>query len=347
MKSRIKIILLILIVLISCKKGPKDFPPSNYKLSGGVFILNEGNFRGGNGSLSFYSYDSLKIYNDLFYAANGRSLGDVPYSMIIYEDKGYIVVNNSGKIEMIDPNSLKSLGSITGLNSPRNMAVINSSKAYVTSLYSDSLTIINLGNNTISGYINIRRTSEAIVVLDNKVFVSNWAGGKEVMVINTLTDRVSDSILVGNEPESMVLDKNRDLWVLCNGGWARENFAKLDQINTSTDKLISEFVFPNKQASPTCLKIDAFGETLYYLENGIKVMDIGQGKLPPTALIADPGASFYKLAINPGNGDIIVTDAVDYTQRGYVNIFKSDGTLISQEKAGIIPGSMCFKLRIN
>jgi len=347
MKSSIKIILLLLIVLLSCKKETKDIPGTNYKLSGGVFILNEGNFRGGNGSLSFYSYDSSKMSNDLFYTANGRPLGDVPYSMIINEDKGYIVVNNSGKIEIIDPNSLHSRGTITGLNSPRNMAVVNGTKAYVTSLYSDSLTIINLGNSTVSGYINIRRTSEAIVVLDNKVYVSSWAGGKEIMVINSLTDHVSDSILVGNEPESMVLDKNRVLWVLCNGGWTRENFAKLVQINTATDKVQTEYVFPNKQASPTCLKIDALGKTLYYLDNGIKVMDIGLGRLPTTALIADPGASFYKLAINPGNGDIIVTDAVDYTQRGYVNIYKLDGTLISQEKAGIIPGSMCFKLRLN
>jgi YVTN family beta-propeller protein len=346
MKNYIKIILL-LIVAVSCSKTPKDIPGTNYKLSGGVFILNEGNFRAGNGSLSFYSYDSLKISNDLFYTVNGRPLGDVPYSMTIYEDKAYIVVNNSGKIEMIDPNTLQSRGTISGLVSPRYIAFISSSKAYVTSLYSDSLTIINPGSGAISGYINIRRTSEAIVVLDNKVYVSNWTGGKEIMVINTLTDHVSDSIQVANEPESMVLDKNNALWVLCNGGWARENFAKLVQINTSTDKVQTEYTFPTKLASPTCLRIDSKAQTLYYLDNGVKVMDINLGKLPVTALIADPGASFYKMAINPGNGDIIVTDAVDFTQRGYVNIYKQDGSLISQEKAGIIPGSMCFKLRLN
>lgn len=346
MKNRIKIILLILIVLASCKKT-KDSPVTNYTLSGGFFVVNEGNFRGGNGSLSFYSYDSSKISNDLFYYVNGKPLGDVPYSMTIYQDKGYIVVNNSGKIEVIDPVTMVSKNTITKLVSPRNMAIVNSSKAYVTSLYSDSVTIINLATNSISGYINIRRTSEAIVVLENKVYVSNWAGGKEIMVINSLTDKVSDSIAVGNEPESMVFDKNRYLWVLCNGGWTRQNFAKLVQINTSTDKVQTEYTFPTKQASPACLKIDAKGETLYYLDNGVKVMDISLGRLPATALIADPGTSFYKIAINPANGDIIVTDAVDYTQRGYVSIYKLDGSLISQEKAGIIPGNMCFKLRLN
>ena len=346
MKNIIKIILLLVIMIVSCKKDPQQVG-RNYTLSGGVFILNEGNFRGGNGSLSFYSYDSSKISNDLYYSVNGKPLGDVPYSMNIYESKGYIIVNNSGKIEVIDPITLKSQTTISGLVSPRNMAIINNNKAYVTSLYSDSLTIINLANSSISGYINIRRTSEAIAVLNSKVYVSNWAGGKEIMVINALTDQVSDSIVVGNEPESMVFDKNNTLWVLCNGGWTRENFAKLIQINTTTDKVQTEYTFPNKLASPTCLKIDGPGETLYYLDNGIKVMDIALGKLPVTALIADPGSSFYKLAINPANGDILVTDAVDYTQRGYVSIYKLDGSLISQEKAGIIPGNMCFKLRLN
>jgi hypothetical protein len=345
--KNIFIIVFLYVLISSCKKTPDPQGGRNYTLSGGVFIVNEGNFRGGNGSLSFYSYDSSKISNDLFYSVNGRPLGDVPYSMTIYEDKGYIVVNNSGKIEVIDPTTLVSRSTINGLVSPRYMAIVNSSKAYVTSLYSDSITIINLATSSISGYINIRRTSEAIVILDNNVYVSNWVGGKEIVIINSLTDHVSDSIEVGNEPESMVIDNRRNLWVLCNGGWTRQNFAKLVQINTSTDKVQTEYTFPTKLASPTCLKIDTFGQTLYYLDNGVKVMDINLGRLPPTALIADPGASFYKIAINPANGDIIVSDAVDYTQRGYVSVYKLDGTLISQEKAGIIPGNMCFKLRLN
>ena len=52
-------------MVFSCAKIPDEI--TGTFLSGdGVFIINEGNFRGGNGSLSFYSYDSSKIYNDLF-----------------------------------------------------------------------------------------------------------------------------------------------------------------------------------------------------------------------------------------------------------------------------------------
>ncbi len=330
----------------SCTKVP-DLPPSNVVISGGVFVLNEGNFMAGNGSLSFFSYDSLKIYNDLFYETNGRPLGDVPNSMSINADKAYIVVNNSGKIEVVDKITLEWKATVTGLISPRNIAMVNDNKAYVSSLYSDSVAIINLSSNTVSGYINIRRSSESIVVNKNKAFVANWMGGSEVMVINTLIDKVSDSIEVGIEPESMVIDRYQKLWVLCNGGWTRQNFAELDVINTLNDQVEKNYIFPSKEDSPTCLRIDGFGQTLYYLENGLRQMDINSLELPTTTFITESGSQFYKMAVNPANGDIFITDAVDFIQNGFLLHYKYDGSFISKYAAGIIPGSMCFNQRFN
>jgi len=346
MKNLVKITVLLLIV-VSCTKTP-DFSNLHYSFGGGVLILNEGNFRGGNGSLSFYSYDSSKIFNDLFYNVNGRSLGDVPNSIVIKGDKAYIVVNNSGKIEVIDKASLESRATIRGLISPRNIGIINDNKAYVSSLYSDSVAILNLTDFSISGYINLRRTSEAITVVGGKVFISNWAGGKEIMVISAINDKVVDSIKVGIEPESMVLDRFGKLWVLCNGGWARQNYAELIEINPPTNSIEKTLVFPTKDASPSCLSIDGIGQTLYFLDNGVREMDIGSGVLPLTHLIEQkPGEYLYKIGINPINSDVFVTDAVDFAQQGYLSIYTPKGTFISKMKAGIIPGSMCFKLRIN
>lgn len=342
-----KIITLICLLafIVSCKKTP-DYNADDFPLGGGIFILNEGNFMGGNGSLSFYSYDSLKIFNDLFQSVNLRPLGDVPFSMTIREDRAYIVVNNSGKIEIINNTTIESVATINNLISPRNIAFINSSKAYVSSLYSDSLAVIDLFTNSVSGYINLRRTSEAIVVAGNRAYVSNWAGGHEIMVVNTLDNTVVDSIEVGIEPESMVLDRNTRLWVLCTGGWSGTEAAKLVQIDISTNSIMNTYTFPIDQSIPSSLTIDSFGQTLYYLDGGVRQMDITLDRLPNIPIIAETGATFYKLAVNPSNGDIFVTDAVDYAQKGYVMIYKNDGTFISRERAEIIPGSMCFKLRL-
>jgi DNA-binding beta-propeller fold protein YncE len=330
-------------VIISCTKN-NEYRPGSFLTGNGVFIINEGNFMGGNGSLSFYSYDSLKIYNDIFINANGRPLGDVPNSMAISGERIYIVVNNSGKVEVVDKKTMESVKTITGLIAPRNISMVSSTKAYVSSIYSDSITVLDLSDNSVSGFINIRRSSEAIQVLRNKAFVSNWVGGKEVMVIDTDKDKVIDSISVAMEPESMVIDRDKKLWVLCNGGWEREYYAELIAVNTTTSEVERRLVFPSKDASPSCLQIDGDGSTLYYLQNGIHKIKTDAASVPAVPYIPESGHYFYKMGINPVNGDIAVTDAVDYQQKGHLLIFNSGGQLVSDELADIIPGMLCFKL---
>jgi hypothetical protein len=329
-------------LILSCNKE-QNTPSGTFLTGEGVFLINEGNFTGGNGSLSFYSYDSLKIYNDLFEKVNGRPLGDVPNSMELRNDLAYIIVNNSGKIEVIKKSTLESVQTITGIISPRNIAFASADKAYVTSMYSDSLVIINLNENSVSGYINLRRSSESIIIRGDRAFVANWVGGSEIMVINTVNDQVFDSIYVGIEPESMVLDKTGMLWVLCNGGWSRENYAEIDGINTATNEVVQRTIFPTKEASPSCLRINGGGDTLYYLETGVRRMSTTTTSLPADPLIPESGHYFYKLGINPDNTDIFVTDAVDYQQNGHLLYYRSNGTFVKSLDTGIIPGSMCFK----
>ena len=191
--KKIPAMYLLFFVFVSCMKI-SDKPAVTCLSGDGVFIINEGNYMRGNGSLSFYSYDSLKIYNDFFNDINGRPLGDVPNSMEILSDMAYIVVNNSGKIEVINKSTLESVATIDGLVSPRNIAFVSKSKAYVTSMYSDSLIILSLTDNSIAGYINLRRSSESLIISGNSAYISNWVGGKEIMVVNTITDKVVDSV---------------------------------------------------------------------------------------------------------------------------------------------------------
>ena len=331
------------IVLLSCTKTPVDHKET-YLDGNGAFIINEGNFLSGNGSVTFFSYDSTDIYNDLFDKVNERPLGDVPNSMVLHGRYGYIIVNNSGRIEVVEKSTIESVASVIGLVAPRNIAFVSDDKAYITSMYSDSLAVMRVSDNKITGYINIRRSSESIVIASGKAYVSNWIGGDEVMVINTTTDKVLDSIKVGLEPESMVIDRNNKLWVLCNGGWMRLNYAKLISINTGTNKVEKEFVFPTKQASPACLNISGDGTNLFYLEGGVRKMNISAAGLPQSPFIAEEGSYFYKLGVNPVNDDVFVTDAIDYQQQGFVMLYNSAGVLQSKLRAGIIPGMICFKM---
>jgi YVTN family beta-propeller protein len=340
------LIFLFLPVIFSCTRLAEDIP-ADYTFGGGAFIVNEGNFLAGNGSVSFYSYDSLKVFNDLFYNANSRPLGDVPNSMFINSGKAFIVVNNSGKIEVADANTLRSVGTINGLISPRNMAFINDYKAYVTSMYSDSLAIIDLNSNTISGYINIGCTSESITILGSRAYVSNWIGGDKILVLNTMNNQVTDTITVGREPENIVIDRFYNIWVLCTGGWNKQNPAELIMINSRTNAVEKRFPFPSVLNSPSCLQMDYFGQNLFFIDKGVWRMSVTDTELPSQPLIAETGAYFYRIALNPVNSDIFITDAADFTHNGNLLIYKNDGTLFAKHSAGIIPGAICFRISIN
>ena len=314
-----------------------------YLSGNGVFIMNEGNFRSGNGSLSFFSYDSMKIYNNIFREANDRPLGDVPYSIGLYNNTAFILVNNSDKVEVANLKDMKSVTTIEKIVSPRYISFINSQKAYVTSLYSDSIRIIDLHSKTATGYIPLENTSESIVTASSRAYAANWTGGSKIFVINTLTDEVTDSIDVGIEPESMVVDRNNTLWVLCNGGWKRENYAELVAVNTSTNTISRRLTFPSLSDSPTCLQIDGSGQFLYYLHDGVRRMDIGSVALPATAFVPQSGYFFYRMGVNPFNNEIFVTDARDYLQKGIVLRYSPDGSLLSLLEADVIPGNLFFK----
>jgi hypothetical protein len=337
MKLLLKLLLMTMPVILSCERGdgPSIFPEGE-----GFLILNEGNYLAGNGSVSFYSTGSKDIHNDLFNVVNERALGDIPSFIAVDGGRGFIIVNNSGTIEVVNMLTLESLATVTGLDSPRQM-VIHGRKGYISSLLCEEVTVIDLDDMDISGSIDIGCSSEAMAIADGKLFTAHWSGGNKVVVTDIVTGEVITSVTVGLEPESMVLDRDKKLWVLCTGGWNGEEIPRLVKINTSTYEKEAEMFFRTVTDNPSSLAINAAGDTLYFLDEGVRRMPVTSSMLPAEAFIPDGERLFYKLAA--GNGGLIgVTDAIDYQQRGDFLLYDSDGELLDSEQAGIIPGFMFF-----
>mgnify|MGYP000846748956 CR=1 FL=1 len=331
------VVFIALISAVSCE--PQENPPV-YPQGEGFFILNEGNYLAGNGTVSFYSMETREIYNDLFGTVNGRGLGDIPSFIAADGNSGYIVVNNSGTIESVDLRTMESLGTFTGLNSPRQM-VIYQGRGYVSSLQDTRITVIDLDLKEVTGSIDIGVTSEALAVAGGKLFSANWSGGSTITVTDLASEEVIRTITVGLEPESMAVDRNGKLWVLCTGGWQGEEIPRIVRINTSNLEKEAELSFRTVNDNPSSLTCNAAGDTLYYLDEGVRRMPVTASTLPSEAYIPSGSRLFYKLMACPG-GKVAVTDAIDYQQKGDLLVFSSNGDLYDSGQAGIIPGFMLY-----
>ena len=356
--SRNFLFLLIIFLAFSCNKknlvekpvdpGQDTIPiPESFK--NGIFIVNEGNYNWGNASVSFIDSKDYLVDPDAFKQVNKRSLGDVAESMKVYNNKGYIVVNNSNTVEVVSLDDFKSIASISGFNSPRNIEFIDSTKAYVTNMYKD-ISVVDLRTFTITKTIKTNDWTESMLRFNNYMFVTcvgtynepNSKRKAKIEIISTKDDRVIDSIVTGKEPLAIVIDKKLKIWVLCTGGF--DGFEAPSLLRIDPDLLMVEkvYAFEKGMDSPSKLCINPSGDTLYFLNNGVYKMPVGSSSLPSQPFITSDGHLFYGLGISP-TGNIFVTDAIDYVQNGWVYQFnQSTGTLIKAYHAGRIPGSFCF-----
>jgi hypothetical protein len=351
------VIILITTVAVSCHKSPiretsvnqgNPTPPASYK--NGTIVINEGNFNWGNATITFYNDSSKAVSQDVFKAVNGRSLGDVAQSMGIYNNRGYIVVNNSNTVEVVSMTDFSSLKSIKGFNSPRYILFIDSTKAYVSNLLHD-ISVVDLKSMAIGKSISTQSWTEGLIKYNNLVFatcIGNYSEPSskrdaKVIIIDTKSDVIIDSIKTGVEPLGIVMDKKQKIWVLCTGGYDNYETPTLLRINPDIRVVEKVFTFPASNDTPSRLCINNTGDTLYFLKNGVFQMSVNATAIPDQPVIPSNGRVFYGLGIDPKNGTIFVSDAVDFVQTGYVYQFNQvTGAQLSKFEAGRIPGSFCF-----
>lgn len=323
----------------SCKKDDDDntqpSTPASYE---GVFIINEGGFNKGNGAVDFYNPTDKSLSKEVFTTKNSRPLGDIFQSMTKVGDKFYLVVNNSSKIEVVNASDFKSVATINNLGSPRFMLSPSSSngkKAYVTDLFNNQIYIVDLATNTKTGSINLKGWSEQMVEANGDVYVSN-PGNKKVFVIDPTADAIKDSVELPSAPAGIVVDANKKLWVLVDTSGGQS--AKLLRISPTTNSIEATVDFKD-WAYYSKLAINGKGDKLYFTNtSGVYEMDITATIVPATP---KKTGGFYGLGVDPTEGSIYVSDALDFNQAGVVTRVQPDGAE-STFKSGIVPGGFYF-----
>lgn len=339
--------------IAGCKKPNTTNPGTASGYDNGVFITCEGAFGSGSGTVSFYNKNTGIVSNDIFQLANNFPLGNLVQSMSLHNNKAYVIVNNSNKVEVANAADFKSIATITGVNFPRYFLGVDNTKAYVTEWGSSGLNgsvkVINLLNNTVSATINTGKGAERMLQSGNNVYVTCKGGYDNdslVTVINTMADSVIATINVGPNPDGIQVDANGKIWILCGGRWdgtfsSLTETGQLVRIDPSTNLIEQTFVFASTTSTPANLCINAAKNKLYYSYQGsVYTQDITSSTLNSSAII---NRNFYSLAIDPTDDYIYASDAGNYTSNGKVIRFNTTGSKVDSFQVGVIPGGFAFR----
>lgn len=340
----------------ACKKDDPVPPPSGgggATYNNGVFVTNEGPFGSGTGTVDFYDRTSGNVSSDIFQSKNGFPLGNIVQSMEIHNNKGYIVVNNAGKVEVVDGYSFATQGSIGGFTYPRFFMGINSMTGYVTEWGSGGVAgavkVVNLTTKAVTATIPTGKGAEGMVKVGNFVYVACSGGFDKdsvVSVIDATTNTFVMNINVGYNPKSIKVDANGKVWVLCAGQWDAgftylEEVGKLVRIDPSSNTVEFTLPFSSIYSQPGNLVTNSSKTMLYYYyDGGICSQDANSSILSPTPLI---NRFFYGFGIDPVNNYFYCSDAVDFVSNGKVIRYNASLVVVDSFNVGVIPGNFYFK----
>lgn len=347
-----------LLFIAACEKMEDE--AGSYDYGNGVYIVNEGAYGQNNGSISYYDIDFDTVINNVFEKANNnRPVGDVVQSLGIASGyTGYLVVNGSSKIEIVDIRTFTVTNSPIIINYPRYFIQVNENKGYVTAGSMQGWVYnIDLQSNVITDSTMVGYGPEMLLSYQGKVYVANsggWGIDSTISVINSSTDAVVDTIIVGDTPLDMVFDSDDNLWVICKGyaqyDWnppydlIHETDALLMKVNPLSGEVVwqetigkgGDFVYTYPKIAST-----SDGTVIYLLmPSGIYELNAASPSIPVDPLIA---GSYYGLEVNPDDDHIFVFES-SFTGAGKMRIYESDGTLLKEKVVGIGPNGAAFNI---
>lgn len=186
-----------------------------------VFVLNEGGFGANNSTLDFLRPGEGKYVHNAYSQMNPKitlGLGDVGNDIAVNGDLVWIVVNNSGIVEVISAKDETHVVSIS-VASPRNIA-FDGDYAYVSSWGSPTGLVHKINTKTFEevASVAVGREPEGLAVWSGKLYVANSGGMSEVMentlsVIDLASFKVVDTIEIAVNPKSVFADGKGNIYV--------------------------------------------------------------------------------------------------------------------------------------
>ncbi len=345
------IIAMLLISLFGCNdnNNPIIDPPAIQK-STGIIVVNEGLFSQNNATITYYSLKDKSVTQNIYSSANGNTkLGDTANDMKIFGDKGYIAVDQSFKIEVIDINSFVSLGMIdlSTYGEPREISIVDSTMGFVTVWNSsgDGVVKFNPSTLTVSGIVKVGVKPEGIANFLNLLFVANsgWGADSTVSVIDAANFKVVKTLTVGVNPNS-VIEQNNAVYVVSTGSYAGGGLGRISRINPVSITITASNEIPGNPGDA----VVAGNNIMILNSSGIVKLNLNDLSITDTTFIKGSTvnpifSTIYSIAFDKTNGLLYLGNPKDFQQNGDVAVYDLGGNELSRFNCGINPGTIVIK----
>ena len=359
-------------VMTSCSDdndGPKTYLQ---EYSTGAYVVNSGNM-GSNieSSLTAIDYASSTATQNVFKAANGRTLGNTANDGIVYGNKIYLAVDQSNTIEVIDKKTKQSikqikttelLGNAEGVE-PRHISA-DGGKVYFTT-YGGYVAAVDTTSFALQKKWQVGSYPEGLVIAHGNIYVANsnyGKGGGNISCINLSNDNVETKNIEGvNNPTSIYYAAGL-LYVLDNQYYDAssnaygENTLRTVEFAEGKSQKVADgnyavCVTPGATTRTDVEKIRPYFFVLNAPFGGTpSVSVLVAGSTQPQAMtLSEMPVSPCGIFADPLNGHIFVlsyrlgdSGYADYNGNGYVVEYDSTGQKLHEYETGVGSCAMFF-----
>lgn len=333
----------------------------------GIYLVNEGKQGSNKARLDFLNFHNGFYIRDVFTEYNPevvKGLGDTGNDVQVYKGKVFVVVNGSHKVEIMDAYSMKRLAQVDVPNC--RFIAFDGNSAYVTSYVAKdkealktqkgALYRIDLDTYKVTGQVTVGYQPEQLVIMDGKAYVANSGGyvagyDDTVSVVDLKSMKVEYDIKVAINLGLMLVDAEGTIWVSSQGNFSDVS-STLNYLVKKGDKyeLGGSVNVPVSSMALAGDKIYVIGSTYtppaWALTTTYNIVNAKTRKLESGSFITDGTesdiATAFTVTVNPGNGDIYVTDAKDYVSSGTLHCYTGSGKHKWSVRTGDIPARIAF-----
>ena len=357
-------------VMTSCSDD-NDGPETYLQVySTGAYVVNSGNmYNKIESSLTAIDYASSTATQNVFKAANGRSLGNTANDGIVYGNKIYLAVDQSNTIEVIDKKTKQSikqikttdlLGKAEGAE-PRHI-IADGGKVYFTT-YGGYVAAVDTINFVLADKYKVGSCPEGLVIGGSNLYVANsnyGKGGGNISCIDLSSKKVETKNIEGVNNPTGIYYASGLLYVLDNqyydASWNAYGENSLRTVNFAEGK--SQKVADGNYAvcvTPGATTRMQAAHPYFYVLNAPfggtpSVSVLAAGSTQPQAMtLSEKPVSPCGIFADPLNGHIFVLSykmgdkgTPDYNGNGYVVEYDSAGQKQHEYETGVGSCAMFF-----